>query len=191
MRVADAPPMTPTTASENQCALMSVRCQIMPAASTAPMIHQPGALRGRQDRRDRDEEDARADRVPRWERSVIHREQRPEESVREVFGRRGRSTRFFVSCETTTLPTISAVRKNTRRAPASHDEQPDRNEEDRQHRPRQLAEVLEDHRHAPSSPWSRPLAPTSRRQASSSGCVNGASTFWDTATPKTVNSASR
>ena len=96
MRVADAPPMTPTTASENQCALMSVRCQIMPTAISPPTIHHQVRFEGGRMRRDRDEQDARADRVPRRERAVVHAEERPEQAVREIVapggaGRRGSS----------------------------------------------------------------------------------------------------
>ena len=93
---------------------------------------------------------------------------------------RGRSTRFFVSCETTMLPASSAVRKNSaerqRRITNSH---------------AGMSRIVST---APGiSPrywkaigttqltWSRPLAPTSRRHASSSGWVNGASTSWNTA----------
>ena len=86
---------------------------------------------------------------------------------------RGRSTRFFVSCETTMLPASSAVRKNSadrqRRITNSH---------------AGMSRIVST---APGiSPrywkaigttqltWSSPLAPTSRRHASSSGWVNGA-----------------
>ena len=94
-----------------------------------------------------------------------------------------------MSCEHDEAARELGGEEEQRRTPAPHDEQPDRDEEDRQDRTRQLAEVLEEHRQRPAD-----LVETARadepRHASSSGCVNGASTFWNTARPKTANSAS-
>ena len=105
--------MTPNTASENQCALMRVRCQTMPTAIRLPAIHQASRLDGGRIAATATSRMPALTACPEGNEPWSTENSGPNSVFAMSSAGRGRSTRFFVSCETTMLPASSAVRKNS------------------------------------------------------------------------------